>query len=81
MLLQSCAEEGLCPEDMLRVKDFTSQGAPDLKRYFGMCPNGYGFIYIDNKDECAYQEAVNFTKFEDLQLMKPYKGNTYDVTV
>jgi hypothetical protein len=46
-----------------------------------MSENGYGFVFIDNQEESAYKEVVNYTKFEELQLMKPFKGNSYDVEV
>ena len=43
---------------------------------------GYGFTLYDNKSkESTLNEKVNYTTFEGLQLMKPFKDQSYEVAV
>ena len=79
MLMASCAEQGLAEQ---KVTDFESQGAPDIKKYFAMTEEGYGYVHIANDDaEAVYKESINYTKFEKLQLEKPFKGTSYEIEV
>ena len=47
-----------------------------------MCEEGYGYVHIVNNEEQAeYTETVNYTKFDRLSLLKPFKGTSYSVTL
>lgn len=72
----SCAEQGL--NEKQKVTTFEGQGAPKVKKYFGMTEEGYGYVHITNDEtEAEFTEHVNYTKFERLSLLKPYKGQGY----
>ena len=61
---------------------YESQGAPNIKKYFGMCEEGYGYVhYVNGEEEAEFTEAINYTKFDRLTLLKPFKGSGYNVTV
>lgn len=47
-----------------------------------MTEEGYGYVHIVNdEEEASYRESCNYTKFEKLELLPPFKGQSYDVTV
>jgi hypothetical protein len=47
-----------------------------------MCEEGYGYVhYVNNDAEAEFTETINYTKFDRLTLMKPFKGSGYSVTV
>lgn len=47
-----------------------------------MTEEGYGFVHIRNEEsEAEFTEVVNYTKFDRLSLLKPFKGQGYSVTV
>lgn len=53
-----------------------------MKKQFGMTEEGYGYVHYRNDDEEAeLTEVVNYTKFDQLSLLMPYKGQSYQVTV
>jgi len=64
------------------VTEFVAEGAENLKKYFAVTEEGYGFVHISNKEaEASYFEQVVFNKFDKLTMLKPFKGTGYDVTV
>jgi hypothetical protein len=78
-LMGSCAEQGLAEQ---KVTTFEAQGAPEIKKYFAMTEEGYGYVHLVNGEaEATYTEQVNYTKFDKLQLLKPFKGSGYSVTL
>lgn len=53
-----------------------------MKKQFGMTEEGYGYVhYRNDEEEAELTEVVNYTKFDHLSLLKPYKGQSYSVTV
>ena len=47
-----------------------------------MTEEGYGYVHIQNDDsEAKYRETINYTKFDKLELQKPFKGTSYDIEV
>jgi hypothetical protein len=78
-LMASCAEQGLSEQ---KVTTYADQGAPNLTKYFGMTEEGYGYVHITNNEvEAEFTEVVNYTKFDRLSLLKPFKGAGYSVVV
>ena len=79
MLMGSCAEQGLAEQ---KETNFESQGASDITKYFAMTEEGYGYVHIvNNETEAVYKESINYTKFEKLELQKPFKGTSYEIEV
>lgn len=37
--------------------------------------------FVNDEEECEYKETVNYTKFEGVSLMKPFKGTGYSVSL
>ena len=75
----SCAEQELAEG---KVTNFEEQGAPGITKYFAMTEEGYGYVHIVNDEtEARYREHINYTKFDKLELMKPLKGQSYDIEV
>lgn len=65
-LMASCAVQGLA-EQKLTV--FEEQGAPEIKKYFAITEEGYGYVHIvNNEKEARYTESINYTKFDRLEL-------------
>lgn len=65
-----------------KVVSMEKDGCPDIKKYTMMLEEGYGFVHVVNNDtSSSYKESVNYLKFEGLELMKPYKGSSYDLMV
>ena len=55
--------------------DFSSEGAPDCFKYTDMCQEGYGYVYFENMtDDATLKESVTYTRFENLELVRPFKG-------
>eukprot|EP00826_Nyctotherus_ovalis_P063940 TRINITY_DN9374_c0_g2_i3.p1 TRINITY_DN9374_c0_g2~~TRINITY_DN9374_c0_g2_i3.p1 ORF type:complete len:688 (-),score=197.77 TRINITY_DN9374_c0_g2_i3:35-2074(-) len=72
----SCAVE--CGEYL----SYDSDGAPDCSKYSGMMKEGYGYTYFhNNSDDATIKEAVNYTMFDGLELVPPFKGTSYEVLV
>ena len=47
-----------------------------------MTEEGYGYVHIVNGDaESRFKEKVEYTKFDRLSLLKPFKGDSYEVDV
>ena len=62
--------------------DFSSEGAPNCFKYTDMCQEGYGYVYFENMtDDATLKESVTYTRFENLELVKPFKGTNYEVNV
>jgi len=79
-LMGSCGELELAPE--AKVTNFAEQGAPGITKYFAMTEEGYGYVHIvNNEAEAKYRENINYTKFDKLELQKPFKGTSYDIEV
>lgn len=79
-LMGSCGELELAPEG--KVTNFAEQGAPGITKYFAMTEEGYGYVHIvNNEQEAKYRENINYTKFDKLELQKPFKGTSYDIEV
>ena len=56
-------------------QDFASKGAPDIRKYKAMCEEGYGFVYIVNKEkDASFKEKVQYNKFDGLTMCKPQQG-------
>jgi hypothetical protein len=54
------------------VQDFKEKKAPGIKRYKGESEEGYMYVHVVNEEkEATFNEKVNFTKFEGLELLKP----------
>lgn len=78
-MMASCAEQQLSGT---KVVNFEKEGAPNIKKYTCIAEEGYGFVHIVNDEKtCSYKENVNYTKFDGLELMKPFKGTAYDVMI
>ena len=47
-----------------------------------MTEEGYGYVHIVNdEEEARFKEKIEYTKFDKLSLLKPYKGDSYEVEV
>ncbi len=47
-----------------------------------MTEEGYGYVqYRNDEEEAEFTEVVNYTMFDRLSLLKPFKGQSYSVTV
>ena len=47
-----------------------------------MTEEGYGYVHIvNNEAEARYKESVSYTKFGRLSLLKPFKGDGYEIEV
>jgi len=65
-----------------KAVNFEKSSAPNVKKYTCVAEEGYGFVHIVNDEKsCTYKETVNYTKFEGLELMKPYSGSGYEIEV
>ena len=79
-LMASCAVQEH-PENSKTIT-FEGQGAPNITRYFAMTEEGYGYVHIVNdEEEARFKEKIEYTKFDKLSLLKPYKGDSYEVEV
>ncbi len=57
------------------MTSYENQGAPLVKKYFAMAEEGYGYVHIVNdEEEAEFTEVVNYTKFDKLTMLKPFKG-------
>ena len=64
------------------VSRFTKDGANDCIKYSNTTPEGYTYIYIENNEkDITLIENVIYTKFENLKLLEPFKGTSYNVRV
>lgn len=58
--------------------DFASEGAPNCYKYSDMGNDGYGYVYFENRStDASIKETVNYTRFENLELVRPFKGIAY----
>ena len=62
-----------CTQELegVTVQKYDLQGAPLIKKYKSVCPEGFIVIHVENKDSAMFKEKVNFTKFSGLELLKP----------
>lgn len=68
--------------DNVVVADFGARGAPDIKKYKGFAPEGYGFIiYKNESSEASIREKVTFNNFKGLKLLAPEEGQSYEANV
>ena len=64
------------------ISRFTKDGANDCIKYSNTTPEGYTYIYIENNEkDITLIESVSYTKFENLKLLEPFKGTSYNVKV
>lgn len=66
------------------ISDMSANEAPGIKKYqyIQSEDNCYMFIYIVNGDESkTYYESCEFTTFENLALLAPFSGKSYEVTL
>ena len=68
--------------DNSKLTTFDDQGASEIKKYFAMTEEGYGYVHIvNNEAEARFKERIEYTKFDRLSLLKPFKGDSYEVDV
>jgi len=54
---------------------YEQHGLPDAEKFFQLCEEGYGYVYIRNdSEESSLKETVTYTKFDGLELQPPFKG-------
>jgi len=71
-----------CAIDYGEHLSYGSDGAPECSKYSGMMKEGYGYTYFRNdSDDATIKEAVNYTMFDGLELVSPFKGTSYEVLV
>ena len=71
-----------CAKKYGMVSRFTKDGANDCIKYSNTTPEGYTYIYIENNEkDITLIESVSYTKFENLKLLEPFKGTSYNVKV
>ena len=71
-----------CATEYGEYVNYQSDGAPECAKYSGMTKEGYGYTYFQNNSEDAtVKEAVNYTMFDGLELVPPFKGTSYEVLV
>jgi len=64
------------------VSRFTKDGANECIKYSNTTPEGYTYIYIENNEkDITLIESVSYTKFENLKLLEPFSGTSYNVKV
>ena len=64
------------------VSRFTKDGANECIKYTNTTPEGYTYIYIENNEkDITLMENVSYTKFENLKLLEPFKGTSYNVKI
>ena len=79
-LMASCAVQEHPAEG--KKTTFDDQGAPDIVKYFAMTEEGYGYVHIvNNEAEARFKEKIEYSKFDKLRLLKPFKGDSYEVDV
>lgn len=65
-----------------RKTTFENEGAVDCIKYHQMLPEGYGYNFFCNDSMVAsIKEVVTYTKFQGLELVKPFSGDGYEVLV
>lgn len=64
-----------------KKSDYSVQAAPGAFRYTGVRVEGYGFFHYQNGADKALRETVTFKKFAGLELLPPYAGNRFEITV
>lgn len=61
---------------------FEDEGAANCFKSSKVTPEGYAYIYFQNKEEdSTLIEDVKYTKFEGLKLLPPYSGTSYFIQV
>ncbi len=71
-----------CAKKQNKVQNFGSDGAPNCFKYTGLTPEGYTYIYLENKEEdSTLVKDVKYTQFDGLMLMPPYSGSSYSLEV
>lgn len=71
-----------CAKKNNNVVRFTNEDAPNCYKYTNVTPEGYAYIYFENKEEDATLiEDVKYTKFEGLKLLPPFYGTSYYVKI
>lgn len=65
-----------------KVREYSNDQAPAIKKYTNFIDAGYGFVRVDNKEEdSTYKEETTYKEFDGLKLMEPYHGNSYTLEV
>ena len=71
-----------CAKKQNKVQSFSTDGAPNCYKYTGLTPEGYTYIYLENKEEdSTLLNDVKYTQFEGLVLLPPYSGTSYNLQV
>jgi len=54
-----------------------------INRYTQLAqPEGYLYVIIQNKDpEATYKESFEFDEFEDLKMLSPHSGKSFEFSV
>ena len=61
---------------------YDNDGAPNCSKYSNSVPEGFTYLYFENFEEDATLiEDVKYTKFEGLELLKPFHGTSYHIEV
>ena len=61
---------------------YGNDGAPNCSKYSNSVPEGFTYLYFENYEEDATLiEDVKYTKFEGLELLKPFHGTSYHIEV
>ena len=64
------------------MTSFENEGAPDCKKYSKMLPEGYGFnFFLNDSTEGSIREVVTYTRFNGLELVRPFRDSGYEVLV
>lgn len=51
-------------------------------KYHQMCQEGYGYnFFCNNSLNASIKEVVTYTRFQGLELVKPFSGDGYEVLV
>ena len=77
-MLKSCAVQ------KSERQDYTEHGHPDVFRCASVTDSKceYGFLYYENNSSTAtLKEYVQFTKFDNLEIMHPYEGTDFYIEV
>ncbi len=61
---------------------YDNDGAPNCSKYSNSVPEGFTYLYFENfEDDATLIEDVKYTKFEGLELLKPFHGTSYHIEV
>lgn len=71
-----------CAKKQNKVQTFALDGAPNCRKYTGLTPEGYTYIYFENNElDSTLLKEVRYTKFDGLVLLPPYSGTSFYLEV